>query len=467
MKTLAPFALVGLFARLASAVTSIEIQGSQFVNPKTNERFVIVGVDYQPGGASGYDEGSGKDPLSDKKICLRDAALMQQLGTNTIRVYNVNVDLNHDDCMSIFNEVGIYVILDVNTPLGGQSLAAADPSGSYTESYLKHIFSAVDAFKGYPNLLGFFAGNEVVNDVKSAEADPPYIRAVTRDLKQYIKKNAQRAIPVGYSAADSADGQRAMWAYLTCGDDDDSKIDFFGLNSYSWCGQSTFQDASYDKLVNTYNDTTVPVFFSEYGCNKPAPRIFQEVTSIYGSDMLSVWSGGLVYEYSQEADQYGLVSINDNNTASLLADYNTLQGQLDKIDQSVLTKTKTSGGTTQQCSKDWIITESSASSTFNTSTNLPDSPGSSMISGGSGSKNIGKIVSVSDTNSPYSVFNVSGTQLNNLAVKPLSGDESNTPGSSNSNSSGSGDKKSAAHMSRMTGSVSLVAGLAAVFFLVL
>jgi len=50
MKTLAPFALVGLFARLASAVTSIEIQGSQFVNPKTNERFVIVGVDYQPGG---------------------------------------------------------------------------------------------------------------------------------------------------------------------------------------------------------------------------------------------------------------------------------------------------------------------------------------------------------------------------------------------------------------------------------
>jgi len=31
---------------------------------------------------------------------------MQRLGVNSIRVYNVDPDLNHDECASIFNGVG-------------------------------------------------------------------------------------------------------------------------------------------------------------------------------------------------------------------------------------------------------------------------------------------------------------------------------------------------------------------------
>jgi len=463
MKIFAPFALVGLFTRLASAVTSIEISGSQFINPKSGDRFVIVGVDYQPGGASGYDASSGNDPLSDEKICLRDAAIMQGLGVNTIRVYNINPDTNHDKCMSIFNEVGIYVLLDVNTPLSGQSLESGNPSGSYTKSYLNHIFSVVDAFQGYPNLLGMFSGNEVVNSEGTAEVVPPYMRAVTRDLKQYIKNNADRTIPVGYSAADSADGQRAMWAYLTCGGDDDSKIDFFGLNSYSWCGESTFEDASYDKLVSTYNETTIPVFFSEYGCNKPAPRIFQEVTSIYGKEMLAVWSGGLVYEYSQEDSDYGLVQLNDNKTASLLADYDTLQKQLDKIDLGVVTANKTTSGKTEQCTKEWVITESLASSGFNYTTKLPSTPASDLIKNGGAGDNVGKIVDISDTKSPYTVYASNGTELSSLSITESA--ESNTPGSSGSSSgnSSSKDNKSSAP-AKMTGNGLLFGLVLAVVF---
>lgn len=30
---------------------------------------------------------------------------MQQLGANTIRIYNLSPDLNHDECVSIFNAV--------------------------------------------------------------------------------------------------------------------------------------------------------------------------------------------------------------------------------------------------------------------------------------------------------------------------------------------------------------------------
>jgi hypothetical protein len=70
-----------LCANIAIAVQSIEIKGSDFVNSVTGNRFQLVGVAYQPGGSSGYDPGSGLDPLSDGNVCLRDAALMQRLGT--------------------------------------------------------------------------------------------------------------------------------------------------------------------------------------------------------------------------------------------------------------------------------------------------------------------------------------------------------------------------------------------------
>jgi hypothetical protein len=74
---------------------------------------------------------------------------------NTIRVYNVDPTLNHDECASIFNGVGIYMVIDVNSPLGGESINRADPKSSYHVGYLSRIFGVVENFKGYPNTLGF------------------------------------------------------------------------------------------------------------------------------------------------------------------------------------------------------------------------------------------------------------------------------------------------------------------------
>ena len=37
-------------------------------------------------------------------------------------------------------------------------------------------FAVVEAFKGYPNTMAFFAGNEIINDVPTSKANPPYIR---------------------------------------------------------------------------------------------------------------------------------------------------------------------------------------------------------------------------------------------------------------------------------------------------
>ena len=129
-------ATLSLLAGTALAVNSVVMRGADFVDSTTNDRVMVIGVDYQPGGQSGYNPGSGIDPLSNGTVCLRDAALMQDLGLNTIRVYNVDPDLNHDDCASVFNEVGIYMIVDVNSPLSGQSIDRSDPAGSYNTDYL-------------------------------------------------------------------------------------------------------------------------------------------------------------------------------------------------------------------------------------------------------------------------------------------------------------------------------------------
>ena len=94
---------------------------------------------------------------------------------NTVRVYNLDPTLNHDLCVSIFNRVGIYLLLDVNSPLGGESLDRSRPAQSYHGGYLRRAFGIVEAFKDYPNTLGFFGGNEVINE-DSHEDAPPYVR---------------------------------------------------------------------------------------------------------------------------------------------------------------------------------------------------------------------------------------------------------------------------------------------------
>lgn len=158
------------------------------------------------------------------------------------------------------------MIIDVNSPLPNESINNVEPWTSYHKGYLLRIFQIVENFKNYPNLLGFFGGNELINDLPTGKIDPPYIRAVTRDLKNYIAKHADREIPVGYSAADVREILVDSFNYLQCGtngnDDDPSRIDFYGINSYSWCGDATFDSSGYDDIVADFAKTTIPVFFS-------------------------------------------------------------------------------------------------------------------------------------------------------------------------------------------------------------
>jgi 1,3-beta-glucanosyltransferase GAS5 len=268
-----------------------------------NDRFYIRGLDYQPGGSSQV-----ADPIADENGCKRDIPEFQKLGINTIRVYTVDNTANHDACMTALANAGIYLVLDVNTPK--YSLNRADPAPSYNDVYLQSIFATIDTFAGYTNTLAFFSGNEVVNDGPSSAA-APYVKAVTRDMRSYIRARGYRQIPVGYSAADVDTNRLEMAEYMNCGTDDE-RSDFFAFNDYSWCDPSSFQISGWDQKVKNFTGYGIPLFLSEYGCNTNT-RKWEEVSALYNTEMTSVYSGGLVYEYSEEGNNYGLGTINGNS----------------------------------------------------------------------------------------------------------------------------------------------------------
>jgi len=294
---------------------AVSVKGNAFF--AGDERFYIRGVDYQPGGAS-----DAKDPIADEAGCKRDVKYFKQLGVNTIRVYTVDNTANHDVCMGLLDDAGIYLALDVNTPK--YSINRADPEISYNDVYLQSLFATVDAFAGYSNTLLFFSGNEVIND-DATTACAPFVKATTRDLRKYISSRGYRSIPVGYSAADVDSNRLEMAQYMNCGSDDE-RSDFFAFNDYSWCDPSSFTKSGWDKKVKTYASYSIPLFLSEFGCNTNT-REFNEIASLYDSDMTAVYSGGLVYEYSEEGSKYGLVDIT-SGSAKPLDDFDTLKTKL-------------------------------------------------------------------------------------------------------------------------------------------
>ena len=101
------------------------------------------------------------------------------------------------------------------------------------------------------------------------------------------------------------------------------------VNDYSWCGESSLTLSAWDQKVKNFSDYSIPLFLSEYGCNAVPERPFTEVEALYGEEMTPVFSGGLVYEYSNEANKYGLVQIGSKDVTTL-GDFDRLKTAFEK-----------------------------------------------------------------------------------------------------------------------------------------
>ncbi|KAI3322409.1 glycoside hydrolase family 72 protein [Xylariaceae sp. AK1471] len=288
----------------AAALPAVTASGNAFWAGK--ERFYVRGIDYQPGGSS-----TNSDPLADTDTCTRDIKHFKDLGVNAIRVYSVDNSQDHATCMQQLNDAGIYLVLDVNNPQ--YSINRDNPGPSYNDVYLQSVFATIDEFAKYSNTLAFFSGNEVINDIPDTVKSAPYVKATTRDMRQYIGSRNYRKIPVGYSAADVSDNRMQTAQYFNCGGDDE-RSDFFAFNDYSWCYPSSFTQSGWDQKVKNFTGYGLPIFLSEWGCYKNG-RDFEELSALMNTEMSGVYSGGLMYEYSREGNDFGIVDLSGKSDA--------------------------------------------------------------------------------------------------------------------------------------------------------
>ncbi|ODQ56451.1 beta-1,3-glucanosyltransferase [Saitoella complicata NRRL Y-17804] len=347
-------AAAAAFTSVVSAATSlpaIEILGNKFFYSNNGSQFYVRGVAYQNdvSNTTSADE-TFVDPLADTTACQRDVKLMEPLGINSIRVYAINTSLDHTGCIEAFADAGIYIFSDLSEP--SESIDRDSPAWN-TELYDRYT-SVVDALANYTNVAGFFAGNEVTNNASNTDASA-FVKAAVRDVKSYMTSKGYRSVPVGYSTNDDSDTRIPMAEYFNCGDNSTS-VDFYGVNIYEWCGDSSYTESGYSERTAEFANFSVPLFMSEFGCNTVTPRPFTEVQAIYGSNMTGVWSGGIVYQWFQTENDYGLVSIGSDGAATTLTDYNNLKTQLAKVSPTtVMSSTYTPTNTAASCptTTDW------------------------------------------------------------------------------------------------------------------
>jgi len=138
------------------------------------------------------------DPLIDTNQCKLDAALMQKLGANSIRVYHVDPKANHDGCMQAFASAGIYLFVDLDT----FNTVILGPAPAFNDTQFQYFTAVLDTFQQYDNLAGVFIGNEVLTTPNDSQA-APYVKAAAMNVKAYRNRMKYRSIPVGYAAGEA------------------------------------------------------------------------------------------------------------------------------------------------------------------------------------------------------------------------------------------------------------------------
>lgn len=311
-------AVLGLGLQAVAAIDPLVIKDAKWFNSKSGEQFFVKGVDYQP---DILKTSKVRDPLVDVDACNRDLPFLKDLGVNAIRVYQTEPFGNHDQCMKMLADAGIYVMLDLSTPT--ETINRESPS--YDVDLLGYYKRKVDTFSKYDNVFAFLAGNEVTNAINNTMASA-FVKGALRDVKAYIKSKKLK-IPVGYATNDDAEIRWNLQNYFDCGSKEE-QADFYGVNLYEWCGDKVnFETSGYVNVVKNFTGWDVPVVLTEYGCNSVKPRTFPQVAALYGSKMTDEFSGGFVYEYVEEANQFGLVKV-DGNKGSKTADYDNFKKAL-------------------------------------------------------------------------------------------------------------------------------------------
>lgn len=331
----------------------IVLKGNQLYNSRTKERFYLKGVAYSPDlyanvtcGGTAVNSIPGEDHFTDEKepYWSKDIPLLQALGINSVRLYNVDPSKNHDKFMAALESAGIYAVVSSTVTVGPGVLDASKAAvstpgaGCYTTGLLYSAKLIVRQFAKYNNTLAFVVANEIGQyedaggNLKPGYHAIPCVKALVRDLRVYMKlcSCGMRYIPLMYAATDlepqpnGAKPRDLISQYLTCGE---HAVDLYGVNIYTWCAYSSSfaTKSTYKTVTDAYRNYNVGMVFSEYGCTygqfenyypftddptqqaETSQRTWKQIDTLFSKNMSDVFSGGFAYQYSMSEIIYGMV----------------------------------------------------------------------------------------------------------------------------------------------------------------
>jgi hypothetical protein len=150
---------------------------------------------------------------------------------------------------------------------------------------------------------------------------------------------------------------------------------------------------------------------------------------------MTALSGGLVYEYTQEEQDYGLTVVNSNGSITLRTDYDNLQSQYNRLNKDLLQSTNPASTNIKPpaCAPS-LISAQEFSKNFTIPAVCPNCQ--ALIDNGIANAQQGKLVDVSKTKPSQQVFGSNGALVQGLELNKLSGDGVNGPGGQTTTPSG-------------------------------
>ncbi|KAF9817496.1 hypothetical protein IEO21_03347 [Rhodonia placenta] len=232
----------------------------------------------------------------------------------------------------------------------GRYLYTADGNRFYIKGVAYQEQGAVIATANNPFLEPSTFIDSLANST-SCERDLPY-------LKQ-LNVNAVRI----YSVNSSLNHDDCM-----------NNLSSAGIYTIEWCGDA--DPSVYDGTNGDFAGYNIPAYFSEYGCVTSPPRLWTEVQALLSAPMTAIWSGGVAFSYfpaSSAAGQFGMVTINPNNTVTVSSDFTRLQEQYANVTPPDAPSQSSAGSTAYPGCP-------SENSTFSASTTLPPTPNDAACS---------------------------------------------------------------------------------------
>jgi hypothetical protein len=219
------------------------------------------------------------DPLQDQITCERDIPHLLRLGINTLVIGHFNPDANHNACLKLLQEAGLYLIIKLDEGL--LLRVSGEPDFEWDYNLWERFKRIVDALQRYKNLSVYVAMD--YNTAGQALGKLALQKALIRDVKAYIKTKAYGSMSVGGLVTDLGVSTTAA-EFWSCGNHE-AAADFIivepsqrlspdGSRSW-WCTSSS---ADYIKVIDRYREIPVPLVF-HYGSNESSPHSFEKFNS--------------------------------------------------------------------------------------------------------------------------------------------------------------------------------------------